>query len=433
MKKPELLAPAGSLKSLRYAYAYGADAVYVGLPRYSLRVRENAFDNEGLMEGIRIARELGKQLYVACNIAAHNSKVATFLEDMDPVVAMQPDALIMSDPGLIHMARKRWPEMVIHLSVQANVVNHAAVDFWQEQGISRIILSRELDLNEVAEIRQRCPDMELECFIHGALCIAYSGRCLLSGYMNHRDANQGACTNACRWDYTPQEAVQTLEGPLALKEKPEPPKEAPPPFLIEEKARPGEVMEAEEDEHGTYIFNSKDLRAIEHVETMAKMGIDSLKIEGRTKSFFYTARTVQIYRQAIDAAAEGKPFDPIWMQGLNELANRGYTQGFYDRHAPDEEMQNYWEGSTNNSQRFVAEVVDQLDDGQKIVVEVKNRFELGGAYELMLPGGSILMSVESIHNMQGDPMTHAPGSGHRVVIPLPKKVDATYGLLIKKN
>src|SRR3970040_948749 len=219
----------------------------------------------------------------------HNAKLKPYMADMQPVIAMQPDALIMADPGLIAMVRERWPEMPIHLSVQANTVNYAAVKFWKSLGLSRVILSRELPLDEIEEIRQQCPDIELEVFIHGALCIAYSGRCLLSGYFNHRDANQGTCNNSCRWDYKVDSAEETgsqPRHPLAYKV-----------YVISRKDHPGELMPVLEDEHGTYIMNSKDLRAVEHVERLLKMGIDSLKVEGPTKSNYYVARTAQVYRQ----------------------------------------------------------------------------------------------------------------------------------------
>jgi len=213
--KTELLSPAGTLKSMHYAFSYGADAVYAGQPRYSLRVRNNEFNKlENLSDAIETAHDLGKLFYIASNLSPHNNKVKTYLRDMQQVIEMQPDALIMSDPGLIMMVRERWPEIPVHLSVQANVVNYASVRFWQSIGLSRIILSRELSLDEIAEIRQECPDIELETFVHGALCIAYSGRCLLSGYMTHRDSNQGACTNSCRWKYDTHQAEQTLEGDI---------------------------------------------------------------------------------------------------------------------------------------------------------------------------------------------------------------------------
>ncbi len=202
MKKTELLSPAGNLRNMRYAFAYGADAVYAGQPRYSLRVRENDFDKlANLATAIKEAHTQNKLFYITSNILPHNAKLKTFLRDIKPIIELQPDALIMADPGLILLIRENYPDMPIHLSVQANTMNYAGVKFWQNIGISRIILSRELSLEEIAEIRQQCPDIELEVFVHGALCIAYSGRCLLSGYMNHRDANQGTCTNACRWSY----------------------------------------------------------------------------------------------------------------------------------------------------------------------------------------------------------------------------------------
>ncbi len=215
MKTPELLAPAGTLRNLRYAIAYGADAVYAGMPRYSLRVRNNDFNRiENLAEGIEAVHAANKAFFLASNVLPHNSKVKTFLADMEPIIELGPDALIMADPGLILLVRERWPEMAIHLSVQANTMNYASVRFWQQLGIGRIILSRELSLDQIEEIRQACPDMELEVFVHGALCIAYSGRCLLSGYFNHRDANQGTCTNACRWDYKVKDAREDVSGDI---------------------------------------------------------------------------------------------------------------------------------------------------------------------------------------------------------------------------
>ena len=209
----ELLSPAGSLRNMRYAFAYGADAVYAGQPRYSLRVRNNEFkDLETLATGINEAHALGKQFYLASNVSPHNNKVRSYIRDLEPVVELGPDALIMADPGLMMLVRERWPDLPIHLSVQANAVNWATVKFWYQNGIRRVILSRELSLDEIEEIRQRVPEMELEVFVHGALCIAYSGRCLLSGYMNHRDPNQGACTNACRWEYQAHEAKEDGSG-----------------------------------------------------------------------------------------------------------------------------------------------------------------------------------------------------------------------------
>ena len=378
-KAPELLAPAGSLEMMRTAFAFGADAIYAGQPRYSLRVRNNAFGTSAaLKEGIDEAHARGKQFFVVSNIFPHNAKLATYLADMAPVIALKPDALIMSDPGLIDMVRETWPEQVIHLSVQANTVNWAAVRFWQKIGVNRIILSRELSLDEVAEIRQQCPDIELEVFVHGALCIAYSGRCLLSGYFNHRDPNQGSCTNSCRWDYK----VSTSDGQPAqlLKQEQE--------ILLEERLRPGELMPIEEDEHGTYILNSKDLRAIEHVQRLVDIGVDSLKIEGRTKSPYYVARTCQSYRQAIDDAVAGKPLAPELLRELEGLANRGYTDGFYQRHH-DAEYQNYLKGHSESDRSLYVGDAVRFDTARGLMeIEVKNKFAVGDRLECVHPAGN---------------------------------------------
>ena len=438
MNTPELLAPAGTPEHLETAFAYGADAVYAGQPRYSLRVRNNDFTLDNLGKGIARAHELGKQFYVASNIAPHNSKIDTYMRDIEPVIAMNPDALIMSDPGLIMMVKDRWPDTVIHLSVQANVVNYASVEFWRRQGVSRIILSRELSLDEIAEIRQRCPEMEIEVFVHGALCIAYSGRCLLSGYMNHRDPNQGTCTNACRWKYDAHEAQETPSGdiiPAGVSEF-DPTlgqgKTTDQIFLLQEAGRDNEYMPAFEDEHGTYIMNSKDLRAIQHIEKLVELGVHSLKIEGRTKSHYYVARTAQAYRKAIDDAVAGRRFDKNLMDTLENMSNRGYTEGFFRRHVHDE-YQNYERGvSTSTRQQFVAEV--QQDNGDTLTLEVKNRFQTGDRLELMTPAGNLEFTLTSITDRKGQSRDDAPGSGFVVSIDRPEGCppgDLSKALLIR--
>ncbi len=417
-KAPELLAPAGSLDMMRTAFDFGADAIYAGQPRYSLRVRNNEFGNlEKLGEGIAEAHARGKQFFVVSNIFPHNSKLTTYLADMAPVIALKPDALIMSDPGLIDMVREQWPEQAVHLSVQANTVNWATVRFWKKLGLSRIILSRELSLDEVAEIRQQCPDIELEVFIHGALCIAYSGRCLLSGYFNHRDPNQGTCTNSCRWDYK----LSTSDGqPVNFYQNREQE------ILIEERQRPGEMMPIEEDEHGTYIMNSKDLRAIEHVHRLVEMGIDSLKIEGRTKSPYYVARTCQAYREAIDDAVAGRPFNPGLLSDLEHLANRGYTDGFYQRHH-DADYQNYLKGhSESDRSQYTGDAV-RFDSARGLMeVEVKNRFRVGDRIECVHPQGNAEYTVQRMENAAGQPVDVAPGSGHRVWIDVPMEYTGSF-------
>ncbi len=426
-RRPELLSPAGTLRHLRYAFAYGADAVYAGLPRYSLRVRNNEFDAENLGVGIAEAHAQGKRFYLAANLMPHGAKLRTFVADMAPIVALGPDALIMADPGLILLVRERWPEMPIHLSVQANTVNAAAVRFWFAQGVSRVILSRELSLDEIAEIRQSCPDTELEVFVHGALCIAYSGRCLLSGYFNHRDANQGSCTNSCRWEYQ-LGGAPTRDVADAHASRPERHPAADEVYLLKEPKRPNEFMPVFEDEHGTYILNAKDLRAVEHVGRLVAIGVDCLKIEGRTKSHYYAARTAQVYRAAIDDACEGRPFRRELLAELDGLANRGYTEGFYRRHAPAE-LQNYADGvSRNDRELFVGEVADT--DGGWAEIEVKNRFARGDELQLLTPAGNRRFRLEAIESLEGEPLNVAPGAGWRVRIPLPES-GVSFGLLTR--
>ena len=444
MKQVELLSPAGTIKNMRYAFAFGADAVYAGLPRYSLRVRNNDFLADNLAIGINEAHLLGKKFFLATNVIPHNAKLKTFLADIAPIIAMKPDALIMADPGLIMMTREAWPDMPIHLSVQANTVNYATVKFWQSMGVSRVILSRELSLDEIEDIRQRCPDMELEVFVHGALCIAYSGRCLLSGYFNHRDPNQGTCTNSCRWKYDTLPAHENAEGdfvpttevlsmadistascggaerhPLADNI-----------YFLEEEGRKGEFLPIMEDENGTYIMNSKDLRAIEHVQRLVDIGVDSLKIEGRTKSHYYVARTAQTYRQAIDDAVNGRAFQPGLIGVLENLANRGYTDGFYQRHHTHEQ-QNYITGySKSHQQQFCGEIRSYDSNTGMATIDVKNKFSVGDKLELILPEGNQDIIVERMEDMHNNSMQEASGGGYEVKIPLPE-FNSVNGLLAR--
>jgi len=441
MYNPELLSPAGTLRNMKYAFAYGADAVYAGQPRYSLRVRNNDFDSATLAQGIAYAHNLGKKFYLASNILPHNNKLKTYIKDLTPIIEMGPDALIMSDPGLIYLVKEAFPHMPIHLSVQANTMNWAAVKFWYQAGVERIILSRELSLNEIGEIKQQCPEMEIEVFVHGALCIAYSGRCLLSGYINKRDPNQGTCTNTCRWKYDAHEAEQNDSGDIipVQQYEPEPALGEGTPtekiFLLQEETRPGEYMPAFEDEHGTYIMNSKDLRAIQHVHKLIEMGVDSLKIEGRTKSHYYASRTAQNYRQAVDDALAGKPFDMSLMDELENLASRGYTEGFYRRHVHDE-YQNYERGnSVGVQQQFVGEVTGYDKQQGMLHINVKNRFELGDTLELMSPQGNSKFVLHDLLDKNSNRVQAAPGSGHHVQIALPieqaDNIDLDYALLMR--
>ncbi|MEW6695026.1 MAG: tRNA 5-hydroxyuridine modification protein YegQ [Pseudomonadota bacterium] len=468
---PELLLPAGSLAHLRAAFDFGADAVYAGQPRYSLRARNNEFRLEQIAQGIAEAHARGKRFFVTSNLIAHNDKVRTYLRDLAPVVALRPEALIMADAGLImlvreEMERGRWPEVPIHLSVQANTTNWAAVKFWQRAGVSRIILSRELSLEEVAQIRDACPDVELEVFVHGALCIAYSGRCLLSGYFNRRDPNQGTCTNACRWRYGTHAAEESDTGdvrPLSgqgasggcgggcapeaaaqpqrlgadfdwAREQAE--ADAAPAttgdgrrhpladrvWLLEESERPGELMPIMEDEHGTYILNSRDLRAVEYVERLVRIGVDSLKIEGRTKSVYYVARTAQVYRRAIDDAVAGRPFDPRLLVELEGLSNRGYTSGLLERR-PAQDYQNYLSGhSAATRSQYVGDVLRVRADGWAEVA-TKNRFAVGDRLEVIHPAGNRVLTLTAMQDADGRAIEVAAGNPLRVWVPLGAPAD----------
>ena len=330
---------------------------------------------------------------------------------MTPVMELKPDALIMSDPGLIMLIRENWPDMPIHLSVQANTVNGHAAKFWRSVGVSRVILSRELSLDEIEAVRQDCPEMEIEVFIHGALCIAYSGRCLLSGYFNRRDPNQGTCTNSCRWDYKVAKAQEDATGDI---------------YLLEEGNRPGEWMPIEEDMHGTYILNSKDLRAIEHVERLTQMGINSVKIEGRTKSPYYVARTCQSYRAAIDDAAAGRPFNPELLGQLEGLANRGYTDGFYQRHH-DQDYQNYLRGySLSGRSLYVGNIIAVDPNRQMVQIEAKNRFATGDRLEIIHPKGNSDVILDEIISDKGESLRVVPGAGYKVWVRLPLDLNGAY-------
>jgi len=419
--RPELLCPAGSPEAMRMAFAYGADAVYAGEPRYSLRVRNNSFTLENLGECINEAHQQGKRFYVVVNIAPHNAKLARFIEHICTIVEMKPDALIVSDPGVVMLLQQYFPKQPLHLSVQANTVNWAALQFWQQQGIERVILSRELGLKEIAEMRKQVPDMEVEVFVHGALCMAYSGRCLLSGYMNKRDPNQGACTNACRWGYEVHKAKENAVGQYD-------------PVLLGDPKRPQDLMLLDEDIHGSYIMNSKDLRAVEYVQDLVEMGVHSLKIEGRTKSDYYIARTAQVYRRAIDDAVAGKPFNNELLSELEGMANRGFTAGFLQRHTP-QDLQNYERSHSEGEHLLVGQLMAEASGNNLYQVEVKNGFSVGDELLLMTPKGNYPFQLARMESLKDEAMIRAPGSGYQVKLQIPvtiEKNDIPFCFLIKE-
>lgn len=405
--------PAGSFEKLKWAFKFGADAVYAGVPIFSLRARENEFNFEDLNEAYKLARANNKKIYLTANIFAHNLKIKAFTEHLDKWATLSPDALIMSDPGLISIVKERHPEIPIHLSVQANCMNWRAVQFWKNLGVSRIILSRELRLTEIREIREKVPDVELEAFVHGSICIAYSGRCLLSHYMSYRDANQGVCDNSCRYPFRLYKNSETISDE----------------FFLQDLRDPKEMYPIDEDEHGTYIMNSKDLCLIEHLKEISDAGICSFKVEGRTKSEYYVAMISRLYRQAIDRMLDDRPFDSLLLNELQKLSNRGYHKGFM-LGKPTFEAQNY-EASPRAPQSLFAGVVREASAHPELVsFEIKNKVQVGDQVELISPEGSQDSTINKIiHNNKTTSVVH-PGMGTAMIEFSIKPKD--FSLILKK-
>ena len=404
VKTPELLCPAGSPEKLRYALAYGADAVYAGIPRFSLRAKENPYNNNSLIEDIEYCHRLDKKIYVTANILPPNRKLESFKKSLATMAEAEPDGIIMSDPGMIQYVRKEFPDLPVHLSVQTNTINWMSVAFWRDQGVKRIILSRELSIQELQEIHTQVPDMELESFVHGSICIAYSGRCLLSNYFNHRDANQGTCTNSCRWEYNVQ--PETPEGEHTTKVPAGD-------YFIEEKGRNGDHMPIEEDEHGTYIMNSKDLRAIEHIEELWKAGVESFKIEGRTKSIYYLSLITKAYRKAINSMVENKPFDPELLRETEKTANRGFTTAFLLSGASRATERFDSPQEENLPQIYAGQIINERA-GNWVEVDVKNRIEIGHEIEYISPKNNYRFRISSMENDHGVALTVAHGGNGSV-------------------
>lgn len=360
MKNIELLAPAGDLEKLRIAIDYGADAVYCGGEQFSLRTASRNFTIEELAEGLDYAHKKGKKVYLTLNIFAHNEDLPDFYTYMDEIKDLPIDAFLISDPGILQWMRENRPDAELHLSTQANTTNKLSALYWHKQGVKRIVLARELSLKEIAEIRSETPDtLELETFVHGAMCISYSGRCLLSNYLAGRDANRGACAHPCRWSYN----------------------------LVEEK-RPGEYYPVVEDYRGTYILNSKDLCMIQHLPALINAGVNSLKIEGRVKSVFYVATVTDAYRKAIDAyLEEGEDWfcRESWLEEVGKASHRHFTTGFYFG-KPGEEDQNYKSSQYIREYEFTGIVKDYDERTQLATVEQRNKMSLGDKIEFFGPG-----------------------------------------------
>ncbi len=408
MKKPEVLAPAGSLEHLKIAALYGADAVYGGVPRWSLRVRGNGFTPDDFAAGIDYLHQRGKKFFAVLNIIPHMRRIQAFKPALLATAALKPDAFIMADPGLIMQAREYCPEIPIHLSVQANTVNSGSVKFWQKLGITRCILARELSLSEIAMIREDCPDMELEVFVHGALCIAVSGRCLISGLLARRDANVGACTNSCRWGYK----VRSLSAEVE-----------------EYQNRPGELMHLEEDEHGSYLFNSKDLCALPLLHKLMELGIDSIKIEGRSRSPFYCAAVARAYRLAVDSLAAGGSVPEESFELVNSIPSRAYTTGLLEGHRPDE-TQNY-DSNCPDPGRFLVVGAVQRQEGNRLFIRVKNKFAASDALALLTPQGLIKLDGSTLQDEQGQPGELAPGDGYFAFLQCDRPIEPAEVFLIK--
>ncbi len=393
-KKIELLAPAGDLAKLKTAFRFGADAVYCGLPALSLRARVNKFTQEDLTVGIKYAHQLGKKVFVALNIYAHNCHLGEVKKHILFLKKIKPDALIISDPGIIMLVRKYWPQAEIHLSTQANTTNFLAANFWQKAGVKRIILARELTLKEIKEIGQKTKDLELECFVHGAMCMSYSGRCILSKWIMNRSANLGDCAQPCRWAYH----VQKIKDSKLLR-------------VIDDQQRFN--LDLEEDQHGTYFFNSYDLNLIEQIPELIKVGVGFFKIEGRAKSAYYLAIVTRAYRQIINAVKakateqELKKIIEQEKRELNNLVHRGYTTGFLLGNEPEH---NFLNRNNETKFQFVGEVENQEKDFATVYVH--NGFSLKDRLEAITPQKNISLKIKKILDYKGKKVATANG-GHQ--------------------
>lgn len=398
-RKPELLVPASSLEVLKTAVIYGADAVYIGGEAFGLRAKAKNFSSEDMKAGIAFAHEHGVKVYVTANILAHNDDLDGAREYFRELKEIGPDALIISDPGMFMIAKEVWPEVEIHISTQANNTNYQTYRFWWQQGAKRVVSARELSLAEIKEIREHIPEeMEIESFIHGAMCISYSGRCLLSNYFTGRDANQGACTHPCRWKYA----------------------------VVEEK-RPGEYLPVYENERGTYIFNSKDLCMIEYIPEIIDAGIDSLKIEGRMKTALYVACVARTYRKAIDDYLESEEkyrANMDWYRAeIAKCTYRQFTTGFYFG-KPDENTQIY-DNNTYVNEFVYLGTVEKIDERGFAKFEQRNKFCVGDTIELMKRDGqNIETKVLAMYNEEGEAVESCPHSKQVIYVELSVKPEA---------
>lgn len=397
MRDIELLAPAGSLEKLKMAFRYGADAVYLGGLAFGLRAGAKNFTMEELKEGLEFAHDRDKKVYVTLNIIPHNEDLEDLPEYVKSLNEIGIDAVIVSDPGVLDIVKRNAPELEIHMSTQANITNYASADFWYKQGVKRVILARELSLDEIQEISDKKEEgMEIETFVHGAMCISYSGRCLLSNYMTERDANRGACAQSCRWKYH-----------------------------IMEEQRPGEYFPVYEDERGTFIFNSKDLCMIEHLPKVVESGVTSLKIEGRMKSPYYVATIIRSYRMAIDkylANPDNYEYDEKWLTEIKKASHRDFTTGFYFG-KPSGEEQLYTSSSYIRHYDFVGLVLDYDEESQTATIEQRNRMFVGDEVEFFGPNKDFFkQTIEKMWNNKDEEIEVAPHPQQKIKIKVNKPV-----------
>ena len=390
-KKPELLLPAGSLARLKTALLYGADAVYAGMPAVSLR-NKTSFTLEEMKEGIVYAHSLHKKVYLTMNLFTHNTDIPKLNDFIEALKELNPDGIIVADPGVFGLLKEKLPDLPRHISTQANVCSSLTVNFWKNQGASLCVLGREVSLNELKQIRQDCPDIRLEMFIHGALCISYSGRCLLSNFMTGRSANKGNCAHTCRWRY------KTYETPVVHPDNNKR-------YYLEEETRPNQLFQIDEDDHGTYIMNSRDLCLLPRLNDILPIGVDSFKIEGRNKSEYYTAITAHTYRHAIDDWFKNpnKWTPDKYMDELMTLQSRGYTVGFLDGNAGPE-AQNYDEPGSQGIWRFTGVVHGTQNN--KLLVEVKDKITVGMTLQGISPNqfNPISFKVKALFDSNNNPL-----------------------------
>ncbi len=428
-KKVELLLPAGGLDTLVTAVQYGADAVYIGGQRFGLRAKADNFSLEDMKQGIKYAHENGVKVYLTVNIFAHNDDIKAVGEYFDEIRDIGLDAVLISDPGLFMLAKEHMPEMELHVSTQANNTNYETFKFWYKMGAKRVVCARELSLKEIAEIRQNIPeDLEIEAFIHGAMCISYSGRCLLSSYLAGRDANRGLCTHPCRWKYA---VVERSNGQLIENNNEKQDVE----FAVVEENRPGEYMPIEEDERGTYIFNSKDLCMIEHIPEMIEAGIYSFKIEGRMKTKLYVASAARTYREAIDDYLESEELYRSkiehYKQEIAACTFRQFTTGFYFG-KPDQDTQIYDSNTYIRNYIYLGAIEEICPDG-RVVVFQKNKFLVGDEIEIMdFRKGDIAAKVVKIEDENGREMESAPHPKQKLYLTLScGEVTLSEGMLLR--